>query len=86
MGLTSRKLRTRVCEHVKMLSLTDESTLKPIPRHFRQFHDCNATLLEVRGIDRLNLDGRGGDLKQKLAELEARWITRIVCLQPNAVN
>lgn len=60
--------------------------LKPIPRHFKRFHECNAALLKIKGIGKLNLDGRGGDLKQKLARLEAHWIMKIESLQPNGLK
>lgn len=66
--------------------MSDDHTLKPIPRHFKKHHDCNASVLKKKGIDNLNLDGRGGNLKQKLAQLEAWWIIKIYCLQPKGLS
>lgn len=40
----------------------------------------------VKGIDKLNPDGRGGYLKQKLSQLEARWIMKVDTLQPKGLN
>lgn len=91
-GLTSRKLKVRVREHIhdieraKDIQPFEVITLKPIARHFWKVHNCNSKVLKVKGIDKLNPDGRGGDLKQKLAQLEARWIMKIDSLQPKGLN
>ncbi|CAJ0937721.1 unnamed protein product [Ranitomeya imitator] len=53
-GLTSRALKTRVREHYRDIINAGEadelSLLKPLPRHFKSHHNCNANLLKVTGI------------------------------------
>ncbi|CAJ0959600.1 unnamed protein product, partial [Ranitomeya imitator] len=50
-GLTTRLLKVRVREHVLGIQAaaghTDASTLKTIPRHFKEFHQCNSDLLRT---------------------------------------
>ncbi|CAJ0952190.1 unnamed protein product [Ranitomeya imitator] len=89
-GLTSRPLRLRVREHVRDIlnarEVTDMTELKPIPRHFKQIHDCNAKLLKVSGIDKVFINQRGCDWKKILAQLETRWIKKIDCVYPKGLN
>ncbi|CAJ0934810.1 unnamed protein product [Ranitomeya imitator] len=50
-GLTSRPLKIRVREHYRDImnskDIEDISSLKPVPRHFRLEHECNAKLLKL---------------------------------------
>ncbi|CAJ0962602.1 unnamed protein product [Ranitomeya imitator] len=89
-GLTSRQLRIRIREHIRdikaALNSSADEFLKPIPRHFKEKHGCNSHLLKVRGIDRVLMDGRGGDVRKRLAQLEAQWIVRIDCIRPKGLN
>ncbi|CAJ0966661.1 unnamed protein product [Ranitomeya imitator] len=89
-GLTSRPLKIRVREHFRDITnskdVEDISTLKPVPRHFRTKHECNAKLLKVIGIDRVRIGQRGGDWRKNLAQLEARWISKINSVQPYGLN
>lgn len=64
----------------------DLSKLKPIPRHFKTHHNCNAVLLQVWGIDRVLQDKRGGDWKRVLAQKEVRWIYTLNTMTLDGLN
>lgn len=85
-GLTSRELKVRVREHVRDIiaaqDATDLTMLKPIPRHFRKKHNCNPKVLKIRGIDHINCNIRGGNINQRLAQCECKWVWRLKSLQP----
>ncbi|CAJ0963256.1 unnamed protein product, partial [Ranitomeya imitator] len=89
-GLTTRQLKVRIREHVLGIlaaaTCTDTSTLKTIPRHFREFHQCNASGLKVRGIDLLKINIRGGSLSKRLAQIETRWIWTLQTISPKGLN
>ncbi|CAJ0941415.1 unnamed protein product [Ranitomeya imitator] len=89
-GLTTRELRIRVREHVrdidKAKTCEDPTQLKTIPRHFFQKHDCDESLLKVKGIDVVKMGPRGGDLAKNLAKLECKWIFRLGTMAPDGLN
>ncbi|CAJ0934659.1 unnamed protein product [Ranitomeya imitator] len=89
-GLTSRRLGTRIREHVRDImaakTVTDMSLLKTIPRHFRQFHGCSPKTFQARGIDHVLCGIRGGDVKRILAQRECRWITLLGTMAPMGLN
>ncbi|CAJ0915951.1 unnamed protein product [Ranitomeya imitator] len=89
-GLTSRALKTRVRGHFRDITnaegIDDLSLLKPIPRHFKSHHNCNTKLLRVIGIDKVYVDQRGGNWRKTLAQMEARWISKINSVQPCGLN
>ncbi|CAJ0960814.1 unnamed protein product [Ranitomeya imitator] len=89
-GLTSRELRRRVREHVLDIKAAqtaiDIQSLKTVPKHFKLFHQCDSSLLRVRGIDHIVLNTRGGDIKKRLAQIEAKWIYRLNTLAPHGLN
>ncbi|CAJ0918423.1 unnamed protein product [Ranitomeya imitator] len=89
-GMTSRPLKIRTREHVRDIinarEASDVMSLKPIPRHFKLAHNCDSSLLRVIGIDRILKDLRGGDVRNKLAQLETQWISRLGSLQPKGLN
>ncbi|KAM4044953.1 uncharacterized protein ACNLHF_008801 [Anomaloglossus baeobatrachus] len=89
-GLTSRELRIRTREHVRDILAAKEAinpeTLKTIPRHFREIHNCDPTSLKVRGIDQVHLGIRGGDVKKRLAQVECRWIFTLGTMSPRGLN
>lgn len=90
MGLTSRELKVRVREHVRDIvsakDVADVATLRPIPRHFKKFHNCNPKDFKVKGIDKIHIGMRGGNINQRLAQYESKWIWRLNMLQPNGLN
>ncbi|KAM4033170.1 uncharacterized protein ACNLHF_020169 isoform 1-T3 [Anomaloglossus baeobatrachus] len=92
-GLTTRALRVRVLEHLRDIKNAakaqrpDEiAQLKNIPRHFRERHGCNWRQLKFRGIDRVNLGIRGGDITNVLHKKEALWITILDTIKPRGLN
>lgn len=50
----------------------DLSDLNTIQLHFRQYHNCDSTLLRFRGIDSVLYQKRGGNWKKVLAQKETR--------------
>lgn len=90
MGLTTRKLKVWVREHVldimKSGSVSDDTMLKPLPRHFRDYHDSNASGLKVKGIDKAFRGPRGGNWKKTLTQMESRWILYRDTIQPKGLN
>ncbi|CAJ0952186.1 unnamed protein product [Ranitomeya imitator] len=89
-GLTTRQLKVRIREHILGIiaaaSCADASTLKTIPRHFWESHQCNEKLLRVRGIDLLRINIRGGNLSKRLAQLESKWIWTLRTIHPHGLN
>ncbi|CAJ0957021.1 unnamed protein product [Ranitomeya imitator] len=75
-GLTRRELKIRVREHIrdieKSSSTQDNTLLKTLLRHFKQFHNGNPRGLRIKGIDQVDLGPHGGDLGKVLARLESR--------------
>lgn len=89
-GLTSREFRKRIREHILGIEaarqVQDESDLKTIPRHFRQYHNCDSTLLRFKAIDRVLYQRRGGNWKKVLAQKEIRWIYELNTCTPYGLN
>ncbi|CAJ0927825.1 unnamed protein product [Ranitomeya imitator] len=89
-GLTSRALKISVREHFRDITnaegIDDLSLLIPVPRHFKSHHNCNAKLLRVIGIDNVYVDQREGNWRKTLAQMEARWISKINSVQPCGLN
>ncbi|CAJ0929127.1 unnamed protein product [Ranitomeya imitator] len=89
-GLTTRELKIRIREHCRDIerakAVSDETSLKTLPRHFRKYHACSAAGLVVRGIDAVNLGIRGGDIGKTLAQVESRWIYRLGTMAPQGLN
>lgn len=57
---------------MKASTSLNDNLLKPITRPFKKFHVCDATLLRVKGIHKVYLDGRGGDWRKKIVPTEGR--------------
>ncbi|XP_073425439.1 uncharacterized protein [Dendrobates tinctorius] len=89
-GMTTRPLKIRVREHVLGIQAAvghdDPATLRTLPRHFKFKHDCDASLLRVRGIDAINPGVRGGNLTQRLLQCETRWIWLLDTVHPKGLN
>lgn len=64
----------------------DLMKLKPIPRHFKRLHNCDASLLQIRGIDVVLQGKRGGDFKTILAQREVVWIVTLDTMTPMGLN
>ncbi|XP_044158606.1 uncharacterized protein LOC122944428 [Bufo gargarizans] len=94
-GMTTRELRIRLQEHqsdIRMaskVSVDDRERilkLKPVARHFRLKHNNRWQDLRVRGIDRVNLGSRGGDLFRRLEQVESKWIIKLQTQVPYGLN
>ncbi|XP_056391575.1 uncharacterized protein LOC130284811 isoform X3 [Hyla sarda] len=59
-GLTTRAMKIRVREHVWDINLARATEvledLKPLAKHFKQMHNCDPSILKIRGIDHIDLD------------------------------
>lgn len=88
-SLTSREFKRRVREHVLGIVAAsgeyDNIHLKTLPRHFKKFHNCDPSVLKVRGIDRVLLTSRGGGggLDWLLSQKEAKWIYFLSRMTPS---
>lgn len=89
-GLTTRELKKRVCEHVLGIrSARDEDDLlklKTIPIHFKIQHESNPQGLKEWGIDRILLNQRGGNFAKLLAQRKAKWIYILDIVAPQGLN
>ncbi|XP_056425428.1 uncharacterized protein LOC130367072 [Hyla sarda] len=89
-GMTTREFRRRIREHVLDIQAakneTDIVQLKSIPRHFREKHECNSSLLRFRGIDHVTIGPRQGNWPRILAQHETRWIFRLGTMAPQGLN
>ncbi|XP_075428447.1 uncharacterized protein LOC142466834 isoform X1 [Ascaphus truei] len=83
-GLTSRALKVRILEHLRLIKNKDMT--HPVPIHFNNcplgtvdnFHCC--------AIEHIAIPPRGGDRKKLLHQREAHWIHTLNTLQPNGLN
>ncbi|CAJ0966769.1 unnamed protein product [Ranitomeya imitator] len=89
-GLTTRELKIRTREHYRDImnakTAQEVSALKTLPRHFRQYHQCNPHGLKIKGIDLVSLGIRGGNAGKVLAQMESRWIYRLGTIAPQGLN
>ena len=91
-GMTTRALKVRILEHASKIRTASDvpeeewEQLESVPRHFRKFHNCDPTCLRVRGIDRVQLGIRGGDVKGALLRKETKWITLLNTVVPEGLN
>lgn len=89
-GLTSRELKRRIRKPVLGIQVAaneeDTDHLKMLPRHIKQFHNCDVSGLKVRGIDRVLITTRGGDWKKTLAQIECKWIYTLATVKPLGLN
>lgn len=89
-GMTSRQLKRRIREHVLGIEAAKNEEvldqLKTIPRHFKQFHNSDASGLQVCGIDRVFISKRGGDWRKILAQVECKWIYKLGTVRPQGLN
>ncbi|OCT74364.1 hypothetical protein XELAEV_18033337mg [Xenopus laevis] len=74
-GKTKRPLKRHIYEH--LLDIRNCNLLSSIAKHIYCMHKGNYTGSYFQGIDRLHGDLRGGDLDNKLLQLETTWIFRL---------
>lgn len=89
-GFMSWKLKIRTRENVldiqKSRMAPPEAQLKSLPRHFREKHESNPAGLTVIGIDKIEHNIRGGDLKHVLAQRDCQCISMLDTVQPLGLN
>lgn len=60
-GCTTRKLKTRILEHLHDAGNTEARNPSDVSKHFSVCHSGNLNSLRVCGIERVNRPRRGGD-------------------------
>lgn len=60
--------------------------MKCLPRHFKENHRWDWTLLKAKVIDRIIVNRPGGNWKKALAQLKPKWIMRLDIVQPKDLN
>ncbi|OCT86392.1 hypothetical protein XELAEV_18020074mg [Xenopus laevis] len=74
-GKMKRPLKRRIYEHIR--DIKNCNLLSAIAKHIYCIHNGQYTGSYFQGIDRLHGDIRGGDLENKLLQLETTWIFRL---------
>ncbi|OCT82610.1 hypothetical protein XELAEV_18025139mg, partial [Xenopus laevis] len=74
-GKTKRPFRRRIYEHMR--DIRNCNLLSAIAKHIVCMHNGHYAGSYFQGIDRLHGDIRGGDLDNKLLQLETTWIFRL---------
>ncbi|OCT73652.1 hypothetical protein XELAEV_18032615mg [Xenopus laevis] len=74
-GKTKRPFRRRIYEHMR--DIRNCNLLSAIAKHIVCMHNGHYAGSYFQGIDRIHGDIRGGDLDNKLLQLETTWIFRL---------
>lgn len=89
-GLTSRKLKIHMRKHIidiqKASSLSENTQIKLIPRHFKEFHGCESSALRMKGIDKITIGKCSGDSRKIMAQMQSRWIMRLNTVRPKDLS
>ncbi|CAJ0966254.1 unnamed protein product, partial [Ranitomeya imitator] len=97
-GMTTRELRVHILEHIKAPKDIRAASkisqgemdmikkLKPLARHFCECHPQQEYLLHFRGINRIYSGNRRGNMAQRLAQVECKWITVLKRMTPRGLN
>ncbi|XP_072010910.1 uncharacterized protein [Engystomops pustulosus] len=90
-GQTTQQLRKRVQQHLSSIRNATKhfgkgKTLSTVATHFRQFHMGQTNGIRIIGIDKVQMNIRGGDTTQELLRREARWIYNLGCAAPIGIN
>ena len=82
-GMTTRPLKTRICEHRSDIRTGD--LRNPVAAHFMQAgHSVSA--LRYTGIERVEQPRRGGDWESLLRRRETYWQYELQTLHPKGMN
>lgn len=71
-GKTKRLFCIRIRDHIK--PLFKRTTSISINRHVALKHNYNPQVMGFTALEHVPLHGRGGDIDQKLLQLETKWI------------
>ncbi|OCT55904.1 hypothetical protein XELAEV_18001096mg [Xenopus laevis] len=74
-GKTKRPLKRRIYEHMR--DINNCNLLSSIAKHIYCIHNGEHRGSYFQGIDRLHGDIRGGDLDNKLLQMETSWIFKL---------
>lgn len=85
-GCTTRKLKTRIQEHIRDSSNPNVGNASNVSKHFLHCHQGNLSGLQVFGIEKVNKPRRGGDWRRALLNREAFWILRLDTSHPKGLN
>ncbi|MEE6513472.1 hypothetical protein FKM82_021137 [Ascaphus truei] len=83
-GLTSRALKIRILEHLRLIKNLDMT--HPVPIHFNNCPLGSVDNFSCCAIEHIVLPPRGGDRTKLLHQREAHWIHTLNTLQPNGLN
>ncbi|OCT78674.1 hypothetical protein XELAEV_18029760mg [Xenopus laevis] len=79
-GKTKRPLKRRIYEHIR--DIGNCNLMSSIAKHIYCSHNGYYSVCYFQGVDRLHGDIRGGDLDNKLLQLETTWIFRLNTYRP----
>lgn len=85
-GCTTRKLKTRIQEHIRDSNNCIASNASNVSKHFSQHHQGDLSSLRIYGRERVNRPRRGGDWRRALLNREAFWILRLATSHPRGLN
>ncbi|CAJ0932093.1 unnamed protein product [Ranitomeya imitator] len=85
-GLTSRQLRIRKTFELGKSSEGRSCETKDDTRSLSRIPPSGPIELQVRGIDVVHLGIRGGNIMNRLAQKECRWITNLRTVKPHGLN
>ncbi|OCT80119.1 hypothetical protein XELAEV_18026925mg [Xenopus laevis] len=74
-GKTTRMLKRRIYEHIR--DIKNCNLMSSVAKHIYCSHNGHYSDSFFQGIDRLHGDIRGGDLENRLLQLETSWIFRL---------
>lgn len=90
-GQTSQELRKRTQQHLSNISLAERDhrqgkTLTSVASHFLQEHRGKTDGIKIVGLAKAFNNIRGGDMTNKLLQMESRWIYLLNSKTPGGLN
>lgn len=85
-GNTTRKLKTRVMEHLNYIVNPTYTNISNVARHFIQEHNRSTEFFCTYGIENVRVPKRGGSVNKILLQREAFWILRLKTRVPAGLN
>lgn len=85
-GKTKRQLRVCIGEHLREINDKTKIPLKPLAKHFAQFHGGVSRAMVVKGIYALNLPSRRSNFDRIHLQKEKWWVYRLKSLTPVGLN
>lgn len=85
-GCTSNALKIRIRRHLSDVTNPSSLNVSAASRHFISVHNRDVSHFKFMGIEKVQNNGRGGDIKQKLLMREAFWILTLGTRAPDGLN